>query len=776
MTDNSSPRSRDGRRRRTPALIASTALGSAAVLAVSIGAGGPVLAADTPGTGTGSGGQKLSASVTKDLNPAGQAIRITGKDYDETKGVYVAVCKDNGPGRAPSPCVGGVDMTGGSKSSAWIVPKGDSHAGELATAFGPGGTFDVELQIEAKSTTVDCAEVACSVVTRVDHRGLGDRSQDVRIPVTFAAGPPPGGEGVGVPPGTVSYHRTAEFTTAGKPLDVLLHPESKKLYVGSDNLADTADIDERGLYVLNPEDGKALAHLNQAPGNLGTPRASSVSRFIGPLAGDGARFQYPLRGIGSAKQGDTAMRGVWLATGGTVHDVGPGTSTPTAVLVAQGSKLSEIDPKDGATLRSLTLESGSRFAVDTARGSVWFADFPGGKLYRVDTATLTLKDTIDVPDIASDATGVIEVDPESGAVWLGTGGTILVLGPDGKPVKKITDSDQAIAVAFDKSSRQAFVVRQDRGDLNEPGNDNNGSLTTYDTTDHTRTTEPVSLPGNHGQVGAAAVTVEAGGAVVYVTHPAEGKVLKLVRRVSPKVTEAPADVSVEPGENVTFTARAEGTPEPARRWQISTDGTTWKDVEGATSATLAFTAELAQNGHKYRAEFKNDAGTTRTYPVTLTVEEEQDTTAGTTTGTDGGSTDGGTDGGSTEGGTTDGGTDGGSTDGGSTDGGSDSGGADGGGSAGGSAGGWDSGGTGGSTGGSGSGGSVGGGSAGGSTGSGGVETTGGGGGVLASTGATVLSAAAAAAALTAAGAVLVRRRRTATANGPDSGTSGPASV
>lgn len=767
MTDNSSPRSHDGRRRRTPALIASTALGSAAVLAVSIGAGGPVLAADTPGTGTGSGGQKLSASVTKDLNPVGQTIRITGEDYDETKGVYVAVCKDNGPGRAPSPCVGGVDMTGGSKSSAWIVPKGDSHAGELATAFGPGGTFDVELQVEARSTTVDCAEVACSVVTRVDHRGLGDRSQDVRIPVTFAAGPPPGGEGVDVPPGTVSYHRTAEFTTAGKPMDVLLHPESKKLYVGSDNLADTADIDERGLYVLDPADGKPLAHINQAPGNAGVLRASHVSRFIGPLAGDGARFQYPLRGIGSAKQGDTAMKGVWLA-GGTINDVGPGTSTPTAVLVAQGSKLTEINPRDGADLRSLTLESGSRFAVDTARRSVWFADFAGGKLYRVDTATLTLKDTIDVPDIASDATGVIEVDPESGAVWLGTGGTILVLGPDGKPVKKITDSDQAIAVAFDKTSGQAFVVRQDRGDLNEPGNDNNGSLTAYDTADHSRTAEPVPLPGNHGQMGAAAVTVEAGGAVVYVTHPAEGKVLKLVRRVSPKVTEAPSDVSVEPGRSVTLTARAEGTPEPARRWQVSTDGTTWKDVEGATSATLTFTAELPQNGHKYRAEFKNDAGTTRTYPVTLTVEEEQDTTAGTTTGADGG-----TDGGSTDGGTTDGGTDGGGT-----DGGSDSGGGDGGGSAGGSTGGSGSGGWdgGGSAGGSGSGGSVGGGSAGGSTGSGGVGTTGGSGGVLASTGTTALSAAAAAAALAAAGAVLVRRRRTATENEPESGTGGPASV
>ncbi|NEE25184.1 hypothetical protein G3M53_06850, partial [Streptomyces sp. SID7982] len=126
---------------------------------------------------------------------------------------------------------------------------------DLAQTFGPGGTFDVEIEIAQKGDGLDCAEVACSVVTRADHRAAGDRTQDVRIPVAFAGQDPGdgGGEGVDVPAGTVSYKSAAEFTTAGKPLDLLLHPDSKKLYVGADNLPDTADVDERGLHVLNPE-------------------------------------------------------------------------------------------------------------------------------------------------------------------------------------------------------------------------------------------------------------------------------------------------------------------------------------------------------------------------------------------------------------------------------------------------------------------------------------------------------------------------------------------
>lgn len=626
-------------------------------------------------------------------------------------------------------------MSGGSKNSQWIVPKGDPYEGELALPFGPGGTFDVEIEIRSEGDGLDCADVPCSVVTRADHRASGDRTQDVRIPVTFAGREPgePGGEGVDVPAGTVSYKPVAVFTSAGKPLDLLLHPDSKKLYVGADNIPDTADTDERGLYVLNPEDGKAESRITDAPGSTGALRASAAARISGPLPGDGVVYNYPLRGVGSAKAGDTAATGVWLA-GSTITDIAPGTA-PGTVLVAQGAKLSEIERATGTATRSLTLPGGTQFAADHARGAVWFSDFAAGKLHRVDLASFAVTASFDLPGTDSIA-GFTEVDPASGAVWVGVNRSVLVFDATGKPVKTLVGKDLARDAAFDAAGGRAFVAWQDGGDLSDPANDNNGTLTVYDSTDFTPAAKDLSLPGNQTQLGAASLAVEPGGATVFVTSPAEGKITRLTRQVSPLVTQAPADRSVRAGEEVALTARAEGTPEPSVRWQVSTDGSqTWRELDGATEPVLTFTAKSAQDGYRYRAEFRNDVGTTRTSPVTLTVTEA---TGGDTGGGNGGSGD------TTTGGAATGGD--GST-GGDSDGDGD--GSDGGTSTGASG---SSGGSGSSAGSTGS--TVGGGSVGGNTGAGTTS-----GGSLAATGITVISVTLLAAALLGGGLLIHRRAR-----------------
>lgn len=627
-------------------------------------------------------------------------------------------------------------MSGGSKNSQWIVPKGDPYEGELALPFGPGGTFDVEIEIRSQGDGLDCADVPCSVVTRADHRASGDRTQDVRIPVTFAGQEPgePGGGGVDVPAGTVSYKPVADFTSAGKPLALLLHPDSKKLYVGADNLPDTADTDERGLYVLNPEDGKAESRITDAPGSTGALRASAAARISGPLPGDGVVYNYPLRGVGSAKAGDAAATGVWLA-GSTITDIAPGTA-PGTVLVAQGAKLSEVERATGTATRSLTLPGGTQFAADHARGAVWFSDFAAGKLHRVDLASFAVTASFDLPGTDSIA-GFTEVDPASGAVWVGVDRSVLVFDATGKPVKTLVGKDLARDAAFDAAGGRAFVAWQDGGDLSDPANDNNGTLTVYDSADFTPAAKDLSLPGNQTQLGAASLAVEPGGATVFVTSPAEGKITRLTRQVSPLVTRAPADRSVRAGEEVALTARAEGTPEPSVRWQVSTDGSqTWRELDGATGPVLTFTAKSAQDGYRYRAEFRNDVGTTRTAPVTLTVTEA-------TGGAAGGDTGGGNGG---SGDTTTGGTDTGGD--GSTGDGSN-GSSDGGPSTGASGSSGDSGSSAGSTGST-----VGGGSVGGNTGTGTTS-----GGSLAATGITVMSVTLLAAALLGGGLLIHRRAR-----------------
>ncbi|MFJ2813220.1 hypothetical protein [Streptomyces sp. NPDC087294] len=696
------------------ALLGAAALACASLTTGATGApGATAYGSDTPTTAQGRDGQELTVSASADLDPDGEQLRVTGKEFDASKGIYVALCKDNGDDRVPGPCVGG---SSGS-ASKWIVPEGDPNEGELALAFGPGGTFDVQLDVRARDSNVDCFQVSCSVVTRVDHRATGDRSQDVRIPVTFQGqAPENGGDGVDVPAGTVSYVRAAEFTGAGRPQDLLLHPDSGKLYVGSVDIPDTADVNERGLYALDPADGSVLAHIAQAPGATGALAARNVPALIAPSAGDGVVFHYPLRGIGTAKAGDSAAQGVWLA-GATVTGAGPGTEAGT-VLVAQGADLSEVETATGAVRRTLTLDGGSVLGVDPVNKAAWSASSTGGALRRVDTGSFTVTATAQLPD---GYVTFIEADPATGNAWVGVGDTVLVYDTDGKLLATLEGQDRPTALAFDTASHRAFVLREDHGTADE-GADNVGSLEVYDSTGLQRAAEPTALPGN--RAGAyAGVAVAPGGATVYVTDQAESKVVKLDRRMSPKVVRSPADLTVAPGGEVGFVAAAEGTPRPTVRWQVSTDaGTTWADVEGATEPTYTFTAAAGQSGHRYRAEFTNAAGTTRTAQATLTVTEPDDEGDGDTgSGTGGG--DGGTGDPSDTGGGADTGSNGGTGDAGS-------------GSATGTAGGSVTGGA-----------------------TGGVSATGGTGGSLAATGVGALTAAALAAALLATGWAAYRRGR-----------------
>ncbi|GGW80737.1 hypothetical protein [Streptomyces lomondensis] len=161
----------------------------AAVLLPAVAA--PAVAAG--GSATGPEGQKLTVSQSSGLNPAGETVTVTGSGYNTEKGIYVAFCVDNGPGRTPTPCVGGVDMSGESGASAWISSDPPSYGEGLAKPYGGSGhdgTFSVRLKVRAKDANTDCtkAGVRCAVITRNDHTRGGDQSQTVRVPVTFGGG------------------------------------------------------------------------------------------------------------------------------------------------------------------------------------------------------------------------------------------------------------------------------------------------------------------------------------------------------------------------------------------------------------------------------------------------------------------------------------------------------------------------------------------------------------------------------------------------------------
>ncbi len=68
-----------------------------------------------------------------------------------------------------------------------------------------------------------------------------------------------------------------------------------------------------------------------------------------------------------------------------------------------------------------------------------------------------------------------------------------------------------------------------------------------------------------------------------------------------------------------FTVAASGDPATVQ-WEVSRDGgKTFRDIPGATSATLSFLPTVYEDGNEYRAVFTNDCGTTTTSAATLTL-------------------------------------------------------------------------------------------------------------------------------------------------------------
>ena len=79
--------------------------------------------------------------------------------------------------------------------------------------------------------------------------------------------------------------------------------------------------------------------------------------------------------------------------------------------------------------------------------------------------------------------------------------------------------------------------------------------------------------------------------------------------VAPAVITQPKAQTVTAGQSASFTSAASGTPIPTIQWQVSTDGTNWTTISGATGTTYAIPATTAaDNGHQFRAVFTNAPG------------------------------------------------------------------------------------------------------------------------------------------------------------------------
>ncbi|MFF0823804.1 hypothetical protein ACFYUR_25830 [Micromonospora haikouensis] len=198
------------------------------------------------GTGRGAGGQALTVTPSSGVARSGVSVTVSGTGYDVTKGIYVAYCVDNGTGAAPSPCGGGADTTGSTGASHWISSNPPSYGEGLAVPYGAGGSFRVTLTVGTRIGDVDCTVRRCVVATRADHTRPADRSQDVRVPITFAAATPartsaaPATTGTAGPATTGPAARTTAppaATTAADPVTAAPAGSAAPAATGADAVA-----------------------------------------------------------------------------------------------------------------------------------------------------------------------------------------------------------------------------------------------------------------------------------------------------------------------------------------------------------------------------------------------------------------------------------------------------------------------------------------------------------------------------------------------------------
>jgi hypothetical protein len=132
----------------------------------------------------GTSGQELTVSNT--IIVPNSKVTVTGKGFDTKIGIYLALCKIPEYGLRPSPCGGGVNMSGKSKSSIWISNEAPSYADGLASKFGKNGSFKRVLRLSPIiNNEVDCRKVRCAITVRADHTRSENRNYDLFIPVKF---------------------------------------------------------------------------------------------------------------------------------------------------------------------------------------------------------------------------------------------------------------------------------------------------------------------------------------------------------------------------------------------------------------------------------------------------------------------------------------------------------------------------------------------------------------------------------------------------------------
>jgi len=91
---------------------------------------------------------------------------------------------------------------------------------------------------------------------------------------------------------------------------------------------------------------------------------------------------------------------------------------------------------------------------------------------------------------------------------------------------------------------------------------------------------------------------------------------------APTITRQPTHRTTYPGGTATYTIASSGSVPRTYQWQVSTDGSNWTDIAGATSTSYTTpVAALADNNKRFRCKVTNNYGSVESDPAMLHVRE-----------------------------------------------------------------------------------------------------------------------------------------------------------
>jgi YVTN family beta-propeller protein len=268
------------------------------------------------------------------------------------------------------------------------------------------------------------------------------------------------------------------------------------------------------------------------------------------------------------------------------------------------TKVYVVTGGNGTLAKTITVSTASKLAVNASLGIVYVSSGTSVKLFTVKTSSI-------VGASALQSVSSISV-ASTGTIYVGGKGVVNILS-DAIPPNVVA----TIATVFSKATvtttrpLTTSVMFKAAGTVKLSTSPGNTAVTL--TKFSLRITSLITIT-----YGCTAIS---GSAVI-------GQV-NVMAKSKATISSQPQSQTVNMGQTATFTSSATGVPLPTVQWQTSTNGKTWANIPGATSAKTTGTTVSTSyttpkstgtdNGTEFRAVFRNTQGTTPSTPATLRV-------------------------------------------------------------------------------------------------------------------------------------------------------------